>query len=64
MTDDLQARCLAIAAAERAKHPKKYENRAKYPEFTAWVDDYRAVFGAELVKVIYPDGKTWTATKS
>ena len=60
--DDLQARCLAIAAAERAKHPMKAENREKYPEFAAWVDDYRKVFGAELVEVRFPGGRTWKAS--
>ena len=60
----LQARCAANANTAKARAAA---NRVKHPEFTAFVDEFRKVFGAEVrVRwVRWPDGteegkRKWT----
>jgi len=59
---DLAARVLAIGARAKAAQPTRDENRAKYPEFAAWLAEVRATFpGCKLTRVDYLDtGKRWT----
>ena len=35
------------------------QNRAADPGMAAWLDDMRSRFGATLVRVEWPDGRTW-----
>ena len=45
--------------AEAAAVSVRSQNRAADPEFAAWLDGMRSRFGATLVRVEWPDGRTW-----
>jgi len=59
---DLAARALAIGARAKAAQPTRDDNRAKYPEFAAWLEQVRAMDPrCKLLRVDYLDtGKRWT----
>lgn len=47
-----------VAAKARATEARE-RNRAADPEFAAWCDEMRRRFDARLVRVQFPDGRTW-----
>ena len=56
---ETQSRLLARAESEREKAgERRAALRQKYPEFAAFVDSYRKVFGAELIYFREP-GYEW-----
>jgi hypothetical protein len=64
VADDLQARVARILAKARADEAVSLPRlRAENPEFAAWVDDYKATFGATVTYVQdRATGRQWGAT--
>ncbi len=64
---DLAALQSRVAALANAGKSRAQRNRERAPEFAAWVDDYRRVFGpgVRVTFIQWPDGtcegKRWTA---
>lgn len=49
-----------VEAMRLKQESRQEENRRKYPDFAAFVDEFRKVFpGLKLQHVSYPDGAEW-----